>query len=161
MQNLMCSSPVRYYSAITFGSRFALLISCNLENGVQGGEPMIQKVFVALINLQTRLCALGCLRSHACPVQGSFVFKSRLHPGLSLVPPNFLLSTSWHTLGCENLSHTSGPLRSNISMEFLRVTSTRMLTCFGKRRCSSSSGTSSMSDSSSNFPVLKLHTFLR
>ena len=113
---------------------------------------------VDLMSFLTRVCTDSRLRSHGSPVAGSFVVRSRLHPGRSVVPPNFLPLASWQTLGCENISHTSGPLRSKSSSAFFKVSSILMSSGFSRYLLSLASVVSSTMHSSMSFPVDRLHT---
>ena len=58
-QDRMCSLPLACSFAITLGSRFARPISCRGENGVHGGDPMMQYGCVPLTSSRTRLCTFG------------------------------------------------------------------------------------------------------
>ena len=58
-QNLMCALPRASSSAITFGSRLALPISCSGENAVHGEDPMTQNGCVARIIFFTLACTRG------------------------------------------------------------------------------------------------------
>ena len=111
MQNLTWSLPSLSSFAITFGSRFALLISCNCENAVQGGDPTIQNGFTSRTSLMTLDCTAGLLKSYGWPVAGSSMVSSKLTPGLRVMPPKLRPAISWRNLGCENVSTTSGPFR--------------------------------------------------
>ena len=54
-KKMMCALPLESPWAITFGSRLAQPISCRGENGVHGGDLMMQYVCVALMSFRTRL----------------------------------------------------------------------------------------------------------
>ena len=62
--------------------------------------------------------------------------------------------------GCENISATSGPLRSNSFSAPFIVISTLMVSGLLRGRFSTLSGVFSMSASSIILPVVKLHTRL-
>ena len=77
-----------------------------------------------------------------------------------MVPLYSRRDASWHTLGCEKISATSGPFLSKSLRAFFSVNSTRMLSVLFSGLCSILSGTSSMFTSSISFPIDKLHILL-
>ena len=132
-------------SVMTLGSPFARLISCSGENAVQGGDPTTQNGLTSRTSLVTLDCTAGLLKSHGCPVAGSSMVRSKLNPGLRVVPRKLRPAITWHSLGCENISTTSGPFRSKSFRAFLRVSSTRMSSTLPKSRFNLSSVTASVS----------------
>ena len=118
---------------------------------------MMQNGLVSRTSLRTRLWTFSWLRSHGWPVAGSLVVRSRLQPGVNVVPPKALPPASWQTRGCEKISQTSGPLRSKSSRAFFRISSTRMSSGTSRHLFNRLSGVSSITQSSRTLPVDKLH----
>ena len=82
------------------------------------------------------------------------------NPGLKVILPKLRPAISWHSLGCEKISTTSGPFRSKSLRAFLRVSFTRMSSALPRSRFNLSSDTLSVSQSPRTLPVERLQTFL-
>ena len=137
------------------GSRLALFKPCSCENGVHRGDPTMQKGSLSLIRFITLAWIFRSDKSHGFPVEGSLVDKSRLHPGLKVVPSNFCAVASWHILGLEYISATSGLDLMYRSWAPVSTNSTRMSSGSGSSRLRMLSADLSNSHSSIRTPRLK------
>ena len=100
-QNFMWARPAANSPSTTLGSRLGVLSPCNLENGVQGGDPTSMNGLLSVTIFLTRPCTLVLLRSHGALVSGSRIVRSRLQPAVRSVPPYFRMAASWAMRGWE------------------------------------------------------------
>ena len=93
---------------------------------MQGGDPIKKRGLVLLNNLITRLWTFGSERSHALPVLGSAMVKSRLQPGWRLMPSLSYSAAACAIRGLEYASDTSTSFLLYMLMAFFIVSSTLM-----------------------------------
>ena len=155
MQNFMCFFPRSNSCATTFGHLRPLLIFCNTENGVHGGEPMTKSGRFSAMIFLTLDWIFSLDRSQGFPVWGSALVRSKLQPGIKSTPSLLLAVASCATRGCEYSSTMSEPILLKMSRDPFTSTSTRMSVTLSSFLCRQSSGVSSMMHSSNIFQVFR------
>ena len=128
------SAPAASSASTIFGSRLGELSSCNLENGVHGGDPKSMKGLLTVTIFLTLLCTSFLLRSHGEFVSGSRMVRSKLHPAVKSVPPYFLMAASCAIRGCEYSSTTSAPFFWYMPNASRIISSTLTLSVLGSER---------------------------
>ena len=139
MQHFMCAFALLISAAKTFANLLPLDRFCNNENAVHGGDPIMRYGFPFLIDVLTSFCVSRSARSHASPVRGFRIVKSKLHPGTNFLSPNVRVVDSAAIRGLEYISEISAFLTLYAAMAPFIVSSTLMLsaTCRFRNRTSS------------------------
>ena len=111
---------------------------------------------MVLISSRTLSRTSLLFRSHRFPVAGSSRVRSRLHPGLMVIPLYDLTAASCAMRGCENISDTSLSLAPYMWSAPFIVSSILMSSASLSLRLSSESLVLPTMQSSMIFPVLRL-----